>query len=108
MTSTPDSQNLVTPEYAYSGFRFRHTLDSSVIRGAFTPSHNFLGQYVTRSHTPLHIVKQTANRRHPSLVKEVRGMKRIKPVVGVATLAVVILGEQWLRNKMRQLALPLP
>jgi hypothetical protein len=35
-------------------------------------------------------------------------MKHIKPVVGVATLAVVILGEQWLRNKMRQLALPLP
>ena len=35
-------------------------------------------------------------------------MRRIKPVVAVATLAVAILGERWLRNQMRQLALPLP
>lgn len=35
-------------------------------------------------------------------------MKRIKLVVGVATLAVWIVEEWWLRSKTRQLALPLP
>jgi hypothetical protein len=35
-------------------------------------------------------------------------MRRIKPVVAIAALAVWIVGERWLRSKMRQLALPLP
>jgi hypothetical protein len=35
-------------------------------------------------------------------------MRRIKPVVAVAALAVWILGERWLRSKMRQFAWPLP
>ena len=35
-------------------------------------------------------------------------MRHIKPVVALATLAVWIAGERWLRSKMRQLALPLP
>ncbi len=35
-------------------------------------------------------------------------MRCIKPVVGVAALAVWILGEQWLRSKVRQPAWPLP
>jgi hypothetical protein len=35
-------------------------------------------------------------------------MRRIKPVVAVAALAVWVLGEQWLRSKTRQPAWPLP
>jgi len=35
-------------------------------------------------------------------------VRRIKPVVAVTALAVWIVGERWLRSKMRQLALPLP
>jgi hypothetical protein len=29
-------------------------------------------------------------------------MKRIEPVLAVAALAVVIMGEQWLRSKVRK------
>jgi len=35
-------------------------------------------------------------------------MKRIKPVVAVATLMVAIFGEQWLRSSVRQPAWHLP
>jgi len=35
-------------------------------------------------------------------------MRRIKPVVKVAALAVWIFGEQWLRSKVRQPAWHLP
>jgi hypothetical protein len=35
-------------------------------------------------------------------------VRRIKPVVALATLAVWIAGERWLRSKMGRLALPLP
>jgi hypothetical protein len=35
-------------------------------------------------------------------------VRRIKPVVAIAAFAVWIVGERWLRSKMRQLALPLP
>ena len=35
-------------------------------------------------------------------------MRRIKPAVAVAALAMWIVGERWLRSKMRQYALPLP
>jgi hypothetical protein len=35
-------------------------------------------------------------------------MRRIKPVVAVAALAMWIAGERWLRSKMRQVAWRLP